>query len=125
MSGAYQRGIEPGPRGPGFFFRTLLSGMARARRVPLFRIGLTLLIGSVAASLIHYYLAMGTGMADMGGGGVSTEPRDLVAHFVRNVLFVGAVPGALFYCGAAFMVLGIIRNLTGTRSGGAGTRSAG
>ena len=98
--------------------------MSRPRRFPMFRIGFTLVIGAALASLIHYYIDLGHGMADMGGETISTAPRDLLGHFVRNVLFMGTIPGVLFYCGAAFMVLGIIRNLTGTRSGGAGTRSA-
>jgi len=89
--------------------------MPRPRRVPLFRIGLTLVIGAVLASLIFYYLAIGQSMADMQGETLSTQPRDLLTHFTSKFLFAGDIPGIIFYSGLGFMLLGIIRNFTAPR----------
>jgi hypothetical protein len=81
-----------------------------ARRIPFIRIGLTLVVGSVLASLITFYIGVGVSMADMQGETMSTQPRDLLAHFTRDFLFAGAIPGIIFYIGLAVMVLGIVRN---------------
>jgi hypothetical protein len=87
----------------------------RARRVPLIRIGLTLVVGAALASLITFYVSVGASMADMNGEAVSTQPRELLTHFSRNFLFAGAVPGVIFYGGVAFMLLGIVRNFSGSK----------
>lgn len=82
------------------------------RRLPCFRLGLTLVAGSLLASLIYFYLALGESLSSATGPDVSTEPRDLLTHFQRNFLFAGSTPGILFYIGLALMLLGIIRNLS-------------
>lgn len=92
--------------------------MSRQRRVPLIRIGLTIVAGSVLASLIYFYISAGQSMADMSGDTSSTQFKDLLTHFTRNLLFAGAIPGILFYSGLAFMVLGIIYNVAVRRGGG-------
>ncbi len=86
--------------------------MARPRRFPVFRIGLTILAGSVLASLFYFYLGLGESMAKLNDETISTEPRDLLAYFTKNFLFAGSTAGILFYVGAALMVLGIIRNFS-------------
>lgn len=90
--------------------------MPRAYRVPLFRIGLTLIVGSMLASLIFFYVSVGQTMADPQGETMSTQPRDLLHHFTTKFLFAGGIPGILFYAGLAFMVVGIIRNLATPRA---------
>jgi hypothetical protein len=90
--------------------------MSRPRRVPLIRIGLTLVAGSMLASLIFFYVSVGQSMADQQGETVSTQPRDLLNHFTTKFLFAGGIPGILFYAGLAFMVVGIIRNLATPRA---------
>jgi hypothetical protein len=90
----------------------------RPRRVPLIRIGLTLFAGSILASLISFYIAVGASMADMHGETMSTESRDLLSHFTSNFLFAGKIPGIIFYSGLALMLFGVIRNFTRARSGG-------
>ena len=83
----------------------------RARRIPLIRIGLTLLIGSVLASLFMFYIGLGASMADMSREAPSTEPGGLLDHFTHHFLFQGTAPTFLFWLGLAIMVLGITRNL--------------
>lgn len=85
--------------------------MSRPRAVPLIRLGLTIVAGSVLASLVTYYVAAGQQMSDLQGPAPATAPRDLADHFVKNFLFAGAIPGILFYFGLAFMLLGIFRNV--------------
>ena len=80
------------------------------RRIPFIRIGLTLVVGSLLASLITFYLSVGAYMSDMQGEAIATRPRDLAQHFTRDFLFAGAIPGIIFYVGVAVMVVGILSN---------------
>ncbi|MBX3376588.1 MAG: hypothetical protein KF678_06245 [Phycisphaeraceae bacterium] len=80
------------------------------RRFPLFRLGLTVVAGSLFASLIYFYLALGENLSTVSGSEVSTEPRDLLTHFRRDFLFAGTTPAILFYIGLGILLLGIVRN---------------
>lgn len=84
--------------------------MARRRKFPLTRLGLLLVVGSVFASLIRWYVAFGESLADLDAE-VSTERADMGRDFVNSFLFTGSVPGVLFWVGVAVMAAGIVRNL--------------
>lgn len=81
-----------------------------ARRIPLIRIGLTVIVGSVLASLIMFYVNLGQSFADQSGPDQSTAPRDLLNHFTKDFLFAGTVPTGIFWFGALIMLVGIVRN---------------
>lgn len=83
-----------------------------SRRIPFTRIGLTLVVGSVLASLIMFYIGLGASMADMSHEAPATEPKDLFQHFTRHFLFQGTGPTFLFWLGIAVMIVGIIRIFT-------------
>lgn len=83
-----------------------------ARRIPIIRIGLTVIVGSLLASVVTFYVSIGQTFANQSGPDQSTEPRDLLTHFTKNFLFVGTVPTAIFWLGAFIMLIGIIRNFT-------------
>ena len=85
-------------------------------RFPLTRIGLTLVVGSVLASLFMFYIGLGTSMADMSHEAPSTEARGLIDHFLHHFLFVSVGPGSLFWLGLVIMILGIARNFMAPRS---------
>lgn len=81
-----------------------------ARRIPLIRIGLTIIVGSVFASLIMFYVNLGESFANQSGPDPSTKPRDLLNHFTKDFLFAGTVPTGIFWLGAIIILVGIVRN---------------
>jgi len=90
--------------------------MADARRIPLFRIGLTVVVGAVLVSLFQFYLGLGQSLSSMSGETPSTSPRDLLSHFTGHFLFTGAIASVLFWIGIGAMVAGIARNVLGGRT---------
>jgi hypothetical protein len=86
-----------------------------ARRIPLIRIGLLLIVGAAFASVINFYVGMGTHLADFASEDLSTEPRDLWVHFRDNFLFAGSAAGLAFWAGIAICAMGIVRNFMGGR----------
>ena len=83
----------------------------RPFRFPLFRVGLLVLIGSLFASVIYFYIGLSQSLSSMTGDAPSTEPRDLARYFLHNFLFSGTIPGILFWLGVALMLAGILRGL--------------
>jgi len=79
------------------------------RRFPLFRLGLLIIVGSVAASAFQFYISLGQSMAAMSGDEPASTPRDLLHHFRDHFLFAGTIPGILFWTGVVLMFAGIIR----------------
>ena len=76
---------------------------------PLFRLGLLVVIGSVAASAFQFYISVGQSMAAMSGDEPATTARDLLHHFRDHFLFSGAIPGILFWVGVVLMFAGVFR----------------
>lgn len=89
--------------------------MKRRRRFPWTRLGLLLVVGSVFASLIRWYVAFGASLADLDAD-VSTQRADMGRDFLANFLFGGTVPGVLFWAGIAAIGIGIVRNLRAPRA---------
>jgi hypothetical protein len=92
-------------------------------RIPFFRLGLLLIVGSVFASIFTFYVDLGGRLSDMTGEAPSTEKRDLWAHFRDHFLFAGTVPGVLFWIGAALGVIGVLRIGSSRRSPGRAARN--
>lgn len=87
----------------------------RPRHVPLCRIGLTLVVGALAVSLLQFYIGVARSISGIDPDAPpveSTAPGGLWAHFRDNYLFVGHWAGLLMWCGAALMLAGIVRNIT-------------
>lgn len=95
--------------------RSRMPRSQRPRRIPLFRLGLTLLIGSVFVSVVKFYLGVGEAMGDMSGEAPSTRPRDLARYFVDDFLFAGTVAGVLFWVAIALCLMGALRMFAGGR----------
>lgn len=89
-------------------------------KLPLIRIGITLAVGSVLASVVHFYVALGPVAADIHG----REPprKELVEWFLRDFLFTGKIPSLLFWTGVVIALLGNIPMLL--RIAGGGRRAA-
>jgi hypothetical protein len=87
---------------------------AAMRHIPLIRLGLLVIVGSVFASVVNFYIGTARQFADLSGQDLSTEPRDLLNHFADNFLFAGTAPGVLFWVGIALCIAGIARNLAGS-----------
>jgi hypothetical protein len=80
------------------------------RRFPFVRLGLLLAVGAVFVSLFQWYAAFGELLSDMERE-VPTERPDLLDHFVTNFFLVGTVAGALFWAGAALILVGGVRDM--------------
>lgn len=76
-------------------------------KVPLVRIGITLALGSIVASVVRFYVAMGAAAADLNGD-MPTTREGLRDWFVKDFLFQGSVPELLFWTGTAIAVGGIV-----------------
>ena len=84
--------------------------MPRRRGIPLFRIGLLLVAGSVLASIFTWYAAFGRELGDLSSD-VDTDRRALLDHFLNGFLFAGTVPSILFWVGCGTMILGAMVNI--------------
>lgn len=76
-------------------------------KIPLIRIGITLAVGSVLASGVRFYLALGAAASDLDSD-VPTTPKGVGDWFVKDFLFQGTLPTALFWVGIAIAVVGIV-----------------
>lgn len=95
-------GFTPGPR------------LARRRGIPFFRLGLLLVIGSVGASVMRFYIGFAEKAADLNSD-IPSERAELWPMFQRDFLFAGSTSGWLMWGGVAIMALGVYRNLTRPR----------
>jgi hypothetical protein len=89
--------------------------MARTvtRRLPLIRMGLLLVVGSIFVSVMRFYIGLGESLSSMTGEAPSTQPRDLGRYFTEKFLFEGSIAGVLFWVGLALCVAGAVRNVRG------------
>ena len=100
--------------------RTQAAGVAsglrspRKRGIPFFRLGLLLVIGSVGASVMRFYISFAEKAADLNAD-IPTERAELWPMFQRDFLFAGSTAGWLMWGGVALMALGIYRNLSRPR----------
>ncbi|MCC6971810.1 MAG: hypothetical protein IT434_16480 [Phycisphaerales bacterium] len=85
--------------------------MARKRGIPFFRLGLLLVIGSLGASVVRFYVGFAEKAADLNSD-IPSERAELWPMFQRDYLFAGSVAGWLMWGGVAIMAFGIYRNLT-------------
>jgi hypothetical protein len=76
-------------------------------KLPLIRIGITLAVGSIVASLVRFYVAMGARAADLDEPMPGTG-RGVRDWFVKDFLFQGSVPEILFWTGIAVAALGMV-----------------
>lgn len=82
---------------------------AYRKRIPITRLGLTLIVGSVAVSLVQFYFDFGQSLAHLDRPDTGPETRpEIVGYIVRSVLFRGAIPAVLFWLGTVAMVVGIV-----------------
>ena len=84
-------------------------GRSRGLSLPLFRLGILVIVGSLAASVVEFYRGVGMQIADMNGPDVATGKHDLWVHFRDHFLFAGGTAGVLFWVGIALCGVGIIR----------------
>jgi hypothetical protein len=80
------------------------------RRLPLTRLGLLLMVGSLAVSALRFYIAFASEAADMGKD-LPADRHAVWEQFLRNFLFAGSAATFLFWGGMALMLAGIARNL--------------
>ncbi len=77
-------------------------------KLPLIRIGLTLAIGSIIASAVRFYVAIGAAAADLNSD-LPTNPRGIQDWFFKDFLFKGSIPEILFWTGVAVCIVGMVR----------------
>ncbi|MCC6661205.1 MAG: hypothetical protein IT437_10000 [Phycisphaerales bacterium] len=83
----------------------------RARRgLPLFRLGLLMVAGSVLTSIFTWYTAMAAEAGDFSRE-LDTERRALLDRFASDFLFAGTIPSALFWAGCLVMIAGGLVNM--------------
>jgi len=87
----------------------------RPKRLPLFRLGVTLVIGSIFVSVMKFYIGVGESLGRMTGEAPSTQPRDLARYFLSEFLFAGTIAGVLFWVGVALCAAGALRNIRTAR----------
>lgn len=75
-------------------------------KLPLIRIGITLAFGSIVASLVRFYVAMGARAAELDEPMPDTG-RGIRDWFVKDFLFQGSVPEILFWTGVGVAAVGI------------------
>lgn len=80
-------------------------------RVPLIRLGLTVIVGAVFVSVMNFYLGIGFQMGDLASEDISTEHGDLLVHFRDNFLFAGTIPSIIFWLGIALCIAGIVKRV--------------
>ena len=85
-------------------------------KVPLIRVGITLAVGSVVASAVQFYVAMGAAAADLNAT-VPTTGRPVGDWFVKDFLFQGTIPTGLFWTGIAIAGLGCVVMALGVGGG--------
>ena len=85
--------------------------MARKRGIPFFRLGLLLVIGSLGASVVRFYVGFAEKAADLNAD-IPSERAELWPLFRRDYLFAGSAAGWLMWGGVAIVAFGIYRNLT-------------
>ncbi|NUQ52200.1 MAG: hypothetical protein HUU19_05825 [Phycisphaerales bacterium] len=88
--------------------------MARKRGFPFFRVGLLLVIGSLGASVVRFYVGFAEKAADLNSN-IPSERAELWPMFQRDYLFAGSAAGWLMWGGVAIMAFGIFRNFTRPR----------
>lgn len=88
--------------------------MARARRFPFFRLGLLLVVGSVGASVVRFYVGFAEQAADLNSN-IPTQRSELWPMFRDGYLFAGSTAGWLMWVGVALMGIGLSRNLARPR----------
>jgi hypothetical protein len=86
-------------------------GARRGLAFPLTRIGLLVVVGSLAASALQFYVSFAGDVSDLSGRDVALDRKSLWAHFTRDFLFSGGAAGVLFWVGLGVLVLGILRNV--------------
>lgn len=77
-------------------------------KLPLIRLGITLALGSIIASAVHFYVAIGTSAADLDAP-LPTTARPMADWFLKDFLFKGSIPEIMFWMGVALTLLGAIR----------------
>lgn len=82
----------------------------RPRRFPFVRLGLLLVVGSVFASLIRWYIAFAQAASDFSADDPPAERGAMLRQFAREFLFAGGVPGWLLWIGLGVIMVGIVRN---------------
>lgn len=85
----------------------------RPRRFPLIRLGLLVVVGSLFASVLRFYMGVAESFSSMSGETRSTAPKDLARWFVSDFLFAGTTAGALFWVGLALCAAGVLRRMAG------------
>jgi hypothetical protein len=86
-------------------------GAKRGLGLPLTRLGLLLVVGSLAASGFRYYIAFAQEVSDLSAKEPALDRKSVWNHFAHDFLFSGGAPGVLFWVGIAVLGLGIARNL--------------
>jgi hypothetical protein len=93
-------------------------------RFAVLSIGLVLIAGAILASLVTFWVRAGVEAADLKRDTELVKsmpsPGAMWTYFVDNVLFVGELPGWLFWIGVLVSVIGIVVMLRGGRSEGDG-----
>ncbi len=88
------------------------GGMLIRMRFVVLVVGLVMIAGSILASLVTFWVRAGIEAADLKRDTELVKslgsPETMWSYFVDNVLFVGSVPGWLFWLGVAFVVVGVI-----------------
>ncbi|MCA9287541.1 MAG: hypothetical protein KDA05_03095 [Phycisphaerales bacterium] len=78
-------------------------------KLPLVRIGITLAVGSVLASLVVFYLAIGEAVGSADAEDPPAGLEGAMGWFVREFLFQGSIPTVLFWLGVAATLVGVVR----------------
>ena len=79
----------------------------RARRLPLFRVGLTLVVGSVVYSMMRFYVNLAAMFDPAAREAPPSERGELARHLMRE-LFTGTVAGVLLWGGCALMLARVL-----------------
>lgn len=80
----------------------------RQHRLPLIRVGLLLVAGSVLASLVRFYVDMGDRLAGSAPGPVPADRAEVMEQFLADFLLAGTLPGMLFWAGLGVTLLGAL-----------------
>jgi hypothetical protein len=83
-----------------------------ARRIPIIRIGITIIVGSALISLFKFYIHLGDSFASPSGTEQSTKTPDLVKYFAKDLLIAGTMPTAIFWLGTLITLLGFALKFT-------------
>ena len=80
-------------------------------RFPLTRLGLLLVVGSLAVSAFRYYIAFAQQVSDLNGKDPALDRRSIWDQVLREFLFSGTLGGLLFWAGVALLLAGIARTV--------------